>query len=120
MVKVAMVRSASLALLLLLGASPAWAADFNDQTLCSALVAAASRQDHMDMRRAGRYIKTAFAQMDRLRVAAGHQPLMDIVTPDELLHMIRDTAATCSTSPTMTIYDAAKGVYITASMFGPG
>jgi hypothetical protein len=98
----------------------AWARDFDDTTPCSAIVTAAAQTNHMDMRRAGHYIVTALATMDRRMVAGGHQAMMDLITQPELLRMIADTSAMCHDRPTMTIHDAARGVYVTASMVGPG
>jgi hypothetical protein len=115
-----MIKSMLLVLPLLCGPVSAWATDFNDQSLCSALTTATTKKDHMDMRRAGAYIESALRDMDRKMVAGGHQSLIAIISQTELLHMIGDTSAMCQQEPTMLIYDAAKGVYVTASMFSPG
>jgi hypothetical protein len=114
-----MLKAIILALPLLAGPASAWAADFNDKTPCSVLVAAVDKFDVMDVRRSSRYIQDAFLAFDHIQASGDHNTLGKLISAAESRTMERDVLTLCASEPAMPVRDAAKAVYITASIFGP-
>ncbi len=107
-----MIKVIAIALPLIASSLPAFATDFTDQTPCSVVVRAADRQDQLDLRRAGAYVVAALKKLDADHAARGGQALSGILTHEEFITMIRDTAALCRSEPTSTVFRAAASVYL--------